>query len=465
MRNGKKILSVLMTLVMAIGMFSVRIFAAEAPEQVTITLNIGEEGKVEIDGEEYAKTAEITRNKGAVLVYKIKPDEGFEVAALEYTEGGKLKEDSYIEDNVFAPGPANEDIKLRIDFMETGKDFFTVTFNANGHGTEPKPAQADPMQTITEPDPLTAEGYVFGGWYKDKDCSDDQKFDFSTPIRKDITLYAKWTPEEPPAAKYTLTFETNGGSTLEPLKDQEAGTEVDLSKYAPTKADCTFEGWYEDKELSKKVTTVKMDGDKTVYAKWTEDEKPAADKYTLTFETNGGSAIDPVKDQEKGTVVKLEDAKYTPTKSGYVFDGWYEDKELKGSAVKEVTLDADKTIYAKWIKTYTLTFETNGGDKIDPVTAAQGESIDLSKYTPKKTGYTFSAWYSDKNLTTKVTKVTMTGDKTVYAKWTQTGTNTTSGANTAQNSNLALWLGVGAAGLAALAVLVLLSKKNSGQNS
>ena len=68
---------------------------------------------------------------------------------------------------------------------------------------------------------------------------------------------------------YTLTFETNGGSAISKVTKNK-GTTIDLAQYAPIKSGATFEGWYADKGLTKKITSVKLDANTTVYAKWTE---------------------------------------------------------------------------------------------------------------------------------------------------------------------------------------------------
>ena len=68
---------------------------------------------------------------------------------------------------------------------------------------------------------------------------------------------------------YTLTFETNGGNAIAKVTKNK-GTTIDLAQYAPTKSGATFEGWYADKGLTQKITSVKLDANTTVYAKWTE---------------------------------------------------------------------------------------------------------------------------------------------------------------------------------------------------
>ena len=68
---------------------------------------------------------------------------------------------------------------------------YTVTFDANGHGTAPAAQSVEEGKTAAKPADPTAAGYVFGGWFTDKKCTN--AFDFNTPIKQNITLYAKWT--------------------------------------------------------------------------------------------------------------------------------------------------------------------------------------------------------------------------------------------------------------------------------
>ena len=75
----------------------------------------------------------------------------------------------------------------------------------------------------------------------------------------------------------------------------------------------------------------------------------------------------------------------------------------------------------------TLTFNVNGGSELKKLTKAKGTTIDLSDYTPTRTGYTFAGWYSDKELTEKVTSVKLSENTTVYAKWTKNADETVAG--------------------------------------
>ena len=246
------------------------------------------------------------------------------------------------------------------------------------------------------------EGYVFSGWYADRELT--QKI-ISVTLTQNTEVYAKWERETPVA--YTLTFETNGGSKISPLP-VSADTTVNLTQYVPTREGYTFAGWYSDSKLTSAVTSLKLTADATVYAKWL----PA--QYTLTFETNGGSKITPLP---VAADITVDLTKYVPTKEGYAFAGWYADRNLT-TQVTALKLAADTTVYAKWLPAqYTLTFETNGGSKINALSVGAGTTVDLTQYVPVRAGYDFAGWYADRKLTTQVIFLKPTADTTVYAKW------------------------------------------------
>lgn len=136
--------------------------------------------------------------------------------------------------------------------------------------------------------------------------------------------------------------------------------------------------------------------------------------FTLTYVSNGGTEY-AAETYKEGTEVTIDKA---PTREGYIFKGWYADEALT-QAVSKVTMDSDKTVYAKWekeIKNFTLTYVSNGGTEFDPETYKEGTEVPLSKI-PTRAGFSFLGWYADAALTQLVTKVTMDSDKTVYASW------------------------------------------------
>ena len=156
----------------------------------------------------------------------------------------------------------------------------------------------------------------------------------------------------------------------------------------------------------------------------------------VSYDTNGGTpeAIASFYTDTNNTVT----LPVAPNKSGYTFDGWKSsaDNSVTQAGAK-VAVSADTTFTAQWSKrssgshggsgssggsastTYTLTFETNGGNAISKVTKNKGTTIDLAQYAPTKSGATFEGWYADKGLTKKITSVKLDANTTVYAKWTE----------------------------------------------
>ena len=114
------------------------------------------------------------------------------------------------------------------------------------------------------PDAPGKDGYALAGWYTEA----GQKFDFEeTPVTEDITLTARWSKNAPSVSYASLRFETGGGSDL-PALSLPYGSTVDLTKYVPSREGFTFTGWYTDKELTKRVTSLTLTGSAAVYAGW-----------------------------------------------------------------------------------------------------------------------------------------------------------------------------------------------------
>ena len=341
----------------------------------------------------------------------------------------------------------------------------TVTFDPNG-GTLTGAATSSEQQNapIAQPADPTRTGHTFTGWYQDADCT--QPWDFDDWVTGDMTLYAGWR-----ANSYTITFNTAGGSAIDPII-QDYGTTINAPA-APTKTGYIFTGW------SPALPATMPAENLTVTAKWTINQ------YTITFDTAGGSAIDPIT-QDYGTAINAPAA---PTKTGYTFIGW--SPELPATMPAEnitvaaqwrinsytVTLDpnggrvspdalsvtyltpygslptpvrsdyrfdgwylgddkiepqtvmsqaAPHTLTARWTfqpsaivgpSRDTLTLETNGGSPIAPIHAARGTTLGLSALHTEKSGFRFTGWYLDKALTLPVTSLRLDGDQTVYAGW------------------------------------------------
>ena len=108
----------------------------------------------------------------------------------------------------------------------------------------------------------------------------------------------------------------------------------------------------------------------------------------------------------------------TPTRTNYKFNGWYTTKNDGKKITKIPVLEEDVTYYAQWTaaQTYTITYETNGGEIISSVSNVTNLPDTLP--TPQKEKYDFAGWYTDEALTTlAVAGAKLTGDITLYAKW------------------------------------------------
>ena len=111
-----------------------------------------------------------------------------------------------------------------------------------------------------------------------------------------------------------------------------------------------------------------------------------------------------------------ENADGEPTKEVNNYNG----SKVSGTVNEEgTTVKKDST--GGYVQQKTLTFDTNGGSKIDAVTANYGKTIVLSDYTPKRSGYDFVGWYKDEKLTEKIEYAILDYDMTVYAKWSANG--------------------------------------------
>ena len=127
----------------------------------------------------------------------------------------------------------------------------------------------------------THQGYSFKGWFTDDACT--LSYTDGTVLSTNTILYGKWEKiATPPSSgggggshvtkKYTLHYESNGGTKYADEKYKKNKV-VELDK-TPSRVGYTFDGWYADKDLTDKITSVKMTSDKTVYAGWQATDIP-----------------------------------------------------------------------------------------------------------------------------------------------------------------------------------------------
>ena len=142
---------------------------------------------------------------------------------------------------------------------------FTVTYDKMGHGKLKNATETVKYPDKAHPETLTETGYVFGGWYMDKEFT--TAFNANVPVAADITVYAKWSEAK------TLKFEANSGKISPSSKNFAKGEVVNLKDYTPTRKGYWFCGWFKDKDLTgRKLETITMDANKTVYAKWKKED-------------------------------------------------------------------------------------------------------------------------------------------------------------------------------------------------
>ena len=212
----------------------------------------------------------------------------------------------------------------------------TVTFLSDGESAAPSQIRANtPADQPADP---TKEGYTFIGWYKG-----EEKWNFADAVTEALTLTAKWT-----ANRYTITFDTAGGSEVAPIT-QDYGTTI-TAPAAPTRTGYTFAGW--DRE----IPTAMPAGDMAITARW------QVNQYTITFKPeNGGEDI--VITQDYGTAITPPAA---PTRTGYTFAGW--DRE------SPTTMPAgDMAITARWTENRVIVIirPDDSKDEPDPGTIHQ----------------------------------------------------------------------------------------------
>jgi len=146
--------------------------------------------------------------------------------------------------------------------------------------------------------------------------------------------------------------------------------------------------------------------------------------YKITFDSQGGSAVDQIIANEGDSITQPDD----PTRDGYEFVGWYTSTSYLHAFTFDIMPSGDVTLYAKWnyidTNVYTITFDSNGGTSVSAISDNGG--VRISEPTaPTKDGYDFAGWYADSALTESYTFSFMPYESIIlYAKWTEQGSYT-----------------------------------------
>lgn len=239
--------------------------------------------------------------------------------------------------------------------------------------------------------PVTTECHVSGGTYYDGLTLEKNAKLSGQPMNTGADINDKTNIPNPTGTPVTVTYDYGERGGIYAKQIVQAGEKA-IEPDVPSRQGYQFTDWYLDD--TKYDFNAAVTGNMTLTAKWT------ANSYTITFDTDGGSAVAPIT-QDYGTTIKAPAA---PTKTGYTFMGW--EPEIPATMPAE-----DMTITAKWrINQYTVTFDTDGGSAVAPITQDYGTAI-TAPADPTRGGYTFIGW--DKAIPTTMPA----GDMTIKAKW------------------------------------------------
>ena len=264
---------------------------------------------------------------------------------------------------------------------------------------------------------VTAKDY--GSHYPTNDADTKQNI----KIEKGLTIDVKYDLDE-----HTLTFETNGGSAINPVTVRHGNAVARPAD--PTKDKYTFIGWYADPEFTEEYdfATV-LEADKTIYAKFELTSTPIGDIYVRYDVLHIKQLPDGTYDLANAEVEHLS-AKKDSTVTAVIKD--YRathhvnvnrtQSKLTSTAIQPYMGVDGKPVYTILSVYYdldfhTLTFDTMGGSRIDPVTVRHGNAVAKPK-DPVNGGYIFDGWYTDKTFRHRYDFSTpLTEDITIYAKW------------------------------------------------
>lgn len=264
---------------------------------------------------------------------------------------------------------------------------------------------------------VTAKDY--GEHYPTNDADTKQNI----KIEKGLTIDVKYDLDE-----HTLTFETNGGSAINPVTVRHGNAVARPAD--PTKDKYTFIGWYADPEFTEEYdfATV-LEADKTIYAKFELTSTPIGDIYVRYDVLHIKQLPDGTYDLANAEVEHLS-AKKDSTVTAVIKDYRATHhvnvnrtlSKLTGTAIQPYMGVDGKPVYTILSVYYdldfhTLTFDTMGGSKIAPETVRHGLTVAKPK-DPVNGGYIFDGWYTDKTFRHRYDFSTpLTEDITIYAKW------------------------------------------------
>ena len=330
---------------------------------------------------------------------------------------------------------------------------YTITFNVNngsgGQTSSVSVTNGSTMPSISKTAP-TRKGYIFVGWYDNSDYimgTQYYKADGSSARTYDktsnMTLYAGWKKEEVKIAKYTVTFNVNGGNGGQSSAVMVGYGEPmpSINKTAPSRSNYTFMGWYDNTDWTKGTQYYKEDNlsaraynktsNITLYAGWEQKEQNTT--YTVAFNLNSGNGTTPssVKATNGSSMPSITST--LPSKVGYTFMGWYDNSDYtkgkqyytdKNKSARSYDKKAATTLYAGWkANTFTVSYNSNGGSgSTASHTCTYDKDCKLSSNGFTRSGYIFTGWKKSNTgnviaAGSSIKNVVTSGTITYYAQW------------------------------------------------
>ncbi len=212
---------------------------------------------------------------------------------------------------------------------------FTISYNIlGGELTNQEPSTYFEGYTYSLPSP-TRDGYQFMGWYLNPEFTGEKIESITENTQGNLDLYAKWAQE------FSIDYNTSEGTLESKINSYIEGDEFTLP--IPTRSNYEFKGWYLNSEFTgDTIESITKDtkGDLNLYAKWAKISK-------ITYDTRGGELSEGAETSYiEGESLTLP----TPTRENDTFVGWYDNKELSGNPITEISIDAkgDMKLFAKW---------------------------------------------------------------------------------------------------------------------
>ena len=318
-----------------------------------------------------------------------------------YVFGGWFKDTALKVAWNFAKDKVKENMTLyakwdpELTQLPTPDPLYKVTFETNGGSAVGAIKDVRKSATIHKPEEPVKPGFIFTGWFSDKNLS--KPWDFTKDkVTGNITLYAGWTG----AAKYSVTFFTNGGTDIAPYINVDGGATIEKPQ-DPVKTGFSFDGWFRDSEFTRpwNFASEKVNENINLFARWsgTNQQNPpdpaTPSLWTVSFNSNGGSTVAPYVNVQTNAIINPP---VEPARQGYVFGGWYTDSNFNRIwDFRNDRVVGNLTLYARWSETrITVRFETNGGtpQPLDiPLNA--GETCGLPGDIVRP-GYAFAGWFT-----------------------------------------------------------------------